>query len=131
MKWIEEYIEHKLIPIPIKYGEKKPPLLKGWTDLTLKKFLKNNPFQKKTHFNVGLVCGKESGIFVIDVDKPELWWNDIIEENGEPQTLVNLTPNGKHYIFKYDERLEKYKGKVMKETYGMSLCSIYSSIHFI
>ena len=56
----------------------------------------------------GVVTGEGSGIFVVDVDKPDKGWTAMLADNGElPETVVSITGSGgRHFFFKYpDDRV--------------------------
>jgi hypothetical protein len=56
-------------------------------------------------FNVGLVCGKPSGVAVLDPDKP-LLWADMIEALGQPSLPWALTGSGRlHYYIAWCDLL--------------------------
>lgn len=64
-------------------------------------------------FNIAIVTGKRSGITAIDIDSGPgkvgaETWAALIQEHGEPQTLMAQTGSGvgKHYIFTYTDALK-------------------------
>lgn len=69
--------------------------------------------------NIGLVTGEKSGITVLDIDtangkRGAETWAALIEESGEPQTLLARTGSGgMHCIFNYNSAL-----KTSKDTLG-------------
>ena len=103
-----------MVPIPLgthdKNHEGKTPLTKGWTQLTIK---------DKVNFsgaiNIGIVCGKASGIVCLDIDSADRGveiFNKLVEKYGleTDDVAIQETPkNGFHYIFAYDERLAHFK----------------------
>ena len=102
--------------VPISLGthdknhEGKAPLTKGWAQLTIK---------DKVNFsgamNIGIVCGKASGIVCLDIDSADRGveiFNKLVEKYGleTDNVAIQETPkNGFHYIFAYDERLAHFK----------------------
>src|SRR5665647_386941 len=124
LKSVQLYLDKGLIPIPVRTTEKKylsksgleitlsrkSPFGKGWQNTT-----KENAIQlftarraNKEPVNIGILTGKPSGIFVVDIDKQDGGveaWNQVIKGH-DYQTLNQKTPSGGfHYIYKYDERM--------------------------
>ena len=59
-----------------------------------------------------LVCGKESGVSVIDIDEPELEHNkEIIEICNEESNCYVKTRKGFHFYFKYNPILKTVNGE--------------------
>jgi putative DNA primase/helicase len=90
--------------IPLRPDSKMPNLPAGH------KFL-SRPATKEEykdfhfHTGYGIVCGKLSGIVVLDIDDLELLQH--VEVLGEiPPTWKATTPRGVHYYFKYDPRVK-------------------------
>jgi hypothetical protein len=125
----EQYLnEFGWIPIPVrskplidaKTGKevmsKKAPLGKGWQETSKDKAVENIKYylkRQKGDINLGILTGKPSGIFVIDIDKKdqglEAWAK--LTEGIELETMSQSTPSGgKHIIFKYDERMDALVG---------------------
>lgn len=106
------WVVHPLSP-PI-LGDKttgKKPLLEGWskfkqaTDEQLIKWF------EKTNNNIGIACGKESGIVIIDMDKMT-WLYALIppQEADISKTLVSWRTTGRgHLYFQYDSELKNLK----------------------
>lgn len=88
----------------------KHPVIKGWGQsatidpVQITKWFENKPF------NIGLVTGKSSGIWVLDVDNDkggETTLDELIEQHGMlTETLRVKTGNGIHYYFKYPDESE-------------------------
>jgi hypothetical protein len=100
-----------------KYGFALIPLLqnskmafeKGWTTTEHRdkvqwiKWLNNN-------LNIGIRTGEVNGITVIDVDfqkDDNPLANEIIASLVGANTLMQDTPHGRHYIFKYDKDIQQ------------------------
>lgn len=89
--------------IPLKANSKVPNLPKGHG------FLYRKPSKEEykgfDFGNYGIVCGKISGITVLDVDLPEGY--DALQEREisltELWTPTAHTPGGMHFFFKYNE----------------------------
>lgn len=71
-------------------------------------------FSQKPNANIGVVTGRQSGFFVVDVDKSETKHGDETLEKLEstygalPDTVRALTANGGfHYLFQYPDNVEK------------------------
>jgi hypothetical protein len=104
--WIKEYTNRGWVVHPLA-GPKDPgdspgkrPLLKGW------QFLKETPQLSlfKPKCNIGLVCGKASGVMVIDYDSLMFAHN---ENTGTP---VSFRTTGRgHVFFKYDPEIKSQK----------------------
>lgn len=99
-----EYYSKKWLPIPLKKNSKAPNLPKGH------EFLRRWPTKEEFKAfdwsgNVGIVCGKISGITVLDIDLPE--GADTLEKLDMtlPHTVQAKTPHGMHYFMSYDERV--------------------------
>ena len=92
-------------------GEKPHPCGRWW-----------NKRENNDHIkigNIGIVCGRKSGIFVLDIDPRKegedcedgvAKWNELIKKYGKIKTLMQKSPRGTHYFFKYEDRLEGIKG---------------------
>jgi hypothetical protein len=104
---LDVYKKYNFSLVPIaKNG--KIPLEKGWTDLT---HLEKSEWLGwiEGGLNLGIRTGEISGITVIDLDKkiptPELEAMD--KELTATKTLMQNTPHGKHFIFKYDKDIKQ------------------------
>ena len=90
----------------------KTPRTRGWNKLTFNESVKLFMSQEIDFTNIGLVCGEQSGVVVIDVDNKNdgiAYWNDLIEKNGPIDTLTTITgSNGRHYYFNYDESMKNW-----------------------
>ena len=91
-----------LVVIPL--SKRSPGKVPGVAKWHLK--TKDYDFDADSHGNIGILCGKESGIVCIDVDEKDngmLYFDKMINKYGLPEGPVQITPNnGRHYIFKYD-----------------------------
>lgn len=98
------YVEFGLTPVPIPHGSKGPKI-KGWQQLTsdsnrdvLRQF-------KRHEGNLGLVCGVEGGIAVVDIDvknnAPGLHnWRALVDEHEYFEPLISArTPSGGYHLF--------------------------------
>ena len=87
---------------------------------------------QKNNYNVGLICGEASGIFVIDEDKPgafsrfnvNLDWYAVLPENVP---TVKTPSGGYHYYFRYDSSLKDVLSKAGFVD-GLDIRSNYSYI---
>jgi P4 family phage/plasmid primase-like protien len=115
------YTEAGLIIHPLskpKSGDKatgKAPIEKKWQDRETTRsdedLVKYWGRKAETPYNIGLQCGKRSGITVIDIDdyNPGII-NELLEGlNPESLTMSRRTPERGHLYFKYSERLEAVK----------------------
>lgn len=139
IEYAEELLnEYNLIPIAVntrdykymkttKKGKKieetrskKSPIEYNWQETKKEDAIKKLKYEsKKKMINLGILTGKSSNIFVVDVDVDdkgvETWKK--LTEGKEIDTMFQDTPSGGyHYIFKYDDRLDRFKGgsKVLK-----------------
>ena len=78
--------------------------------------------------NFGVICGKMSGIFVVDVDvknKGLEAWNLLTEKNQHGCDLIASSPSGgKHFYYLYESRLANIKnaaGVVYAEDCGLEV----------
>jgi len=98
------YIRNGFIIFPCKLT--KEPMIKGWNMLSFKKSI-TNLIYKPIGINSGLLCGKESNVMVLDIDNNDEgkdYWNKLIAENGDIDTLKVITGSGGfHYYFKYED----------------------------
>lgn len=91
----------------------KRPLLKGWQKLKINKDTDNKIAEwfSGTDSNIGLVCGKESNVIVIDMDK--LDWSGVIfpvEQMLLDNTLrAGRTTGRGHIYFKYTDEIKAQK----------------------
>lgn len=91
-------------------GIGKHPIYPKWREIattnpdTIRSWIVNRP-----QMNIGIVCGAESGIFVLDIDGTagERSLNILTARHGElPPTPIFVTGgNGLHYIFRYPEHM--------------------------
>jgi len=105
---LNAYKEYGFALLPIaKNG--KVPLEKGWTELT---HYEKSDWLKwiNSGNNLGIRTGEVSGITVIDVDlkiAPNMEVEEIYKELTASSTLIQNTPHGKHFIFKYDKEIKQ------------------------
>lgn len=57
-----------------------------------------------------IVCGKQSGCSVIDIDDPNTEHNKTLMSLMSDCSMVQKTKHGFHYVFAYDERLRNTQG---------------------
>ncbi len=102
--------------IPLCRTSKKPdgksPACKDWYNKTPK-----FNFDTSKCANIGIVCGKNSGICCIDVDMKDngmFYFDKMIERYSLPKCPTQQTPNGgRHYIFKYnDDRMRNMRATI-------------------
>jgi len=71
-------------------------------------------------FNIGIVCGNLSGIFVIDIDAKNYGletWNKIISRNGNIDTLTVSTGGGGFHIYlRYTDRFDQIGNRISSIT---------------
>ena len=126
-RWETKYADlgYKTIGLTIdqKYHEgeqkwkKKLPNMKSWKD---------GVKIEKAHNAIALICGKNAGIFVLDVDNVNDW-EKFLEDIGqeEPTTVKAKSGNGGfHYYFKYTDKLDAIKNLVKAITYEGKILDI-------
>ncbi len=85
----------------------KSPDMGGWkTYQTIPMTLEECKKRFHSKSNIGIVCGKVSGVIVLDLDKKELL--EQLFPDGLPQTPIVETANGYHLYFKYEEGISNY-----------------------
>lgn len=86
----------------------KHPRISDWQRESTKDFDKvfHRWWAKWPNANIGVPTGELNGIYVLDIDKYEIW-NELIAEHGEiPETFSYLTGgDGRHLWFKYPENV--------------------------
>jgi hypothetical protein len=84
---------------------RKTPLIKDWPNRSSSDGAVIRMWgQKYENCNWGVVCGKASGLWVLDVDGPagEASLLSLIRQHGDlPNTLTAITARGRHLYFKY------------------------------
>ncbi len=78
-------------------------------------------FDYRTDLNLGMSCGKISGIFVIDIDGNKGGWDSLEKlENtygSLPDAPTSITGNGEHRFFSMPEDFIKNKAKALGKDY--------------
>jgi hypothetical protein len=123
-----QYVQHGLAVFPVKFHDKFPlfpaahkdgtvchggcgRLGHGLWDATLEENLAVGWFETNTSANIGIACGKKSGIVVLDID-PAHGGNESIEEIYNQHGKLPTTPvaktggGGEHIFFAYPEGLD-------------------------
>jgi hypothetical protein len=59
---------------------------------------------------LAIVCGRQSGCSVIDIDDPTTEQNKMLMELMADCNMVQQTKHGFHYVWSYDERLRNTQG---------------------
>jgi len=104
------------IPIPLKPGDKAPPLMKEWqlerpTREDVEKWWTQWP-----EANIGLVTGKAGGFAVIDWDEGESYEQHTWRGTWEEETVVVRTGRGYHvwYLIEEPVRTRNFPGVQIK-----------------
>jgi hypothetical protein len=112
VKDFKKYINYGIVPFSVNIEKKrnnKDEYKKVITSVKWQQSTLTKPIYDKTYNSLGLKTGKESNIFVLDIDDVNEWkqiLND--EEREEPITATVITGSGGlHYYFRYSEELEK------------------------
>jgi hypothetical protein len=115
------YANSGLYVIPIRPNEKSIPPKK--TGLSYNSASKNPKTVKKWYtgayegWNIGLCCGHEDGLFVLDIDSGEKngfeAFGEMVRDHGKLETAKQTTPNGgEHYVFKWFENGRSSTSKI-------------------
>jgi hypothetical protein len=90
---------------PVVAGDKMPATANGLLDAKRDVDVITNTWARHPRLNVGIRCGAESGIVVLDVDGEEGWdsLHRLEDMHGElPQTASVTTPSGgQHFYFQH------------------------------
>ena len=112
------YVAKGLAVIPLRgryglnYDNAKMPILKAWQKAVPDAGLVEKWFLQKPDIDIGLLCGKANNIFVLDADKAiGMATADALKL---PNTVVNVTPKGKQYLFQWDVRLDGLPTNLVK-----------------
>jgi hypothetical protein len=85
-----------VFPVKVTSDAKKIPLIPAWQSLTLDSFNKHNWSNANA---VGMLTGRSSDIFVLDLDI-----GSTLNGRSIPPTVCQKTGSGgKHYLFKYNK----------------------------
>lgn len=106
-----EYLKLGLTVIPIRgrYGktldEAKKPLVnwQKWQGLKPSEETVNRWFVQKPMADIGLLTGPSNGLLALDIDGQRGYQS--IADRPIPDTWVNVTRRGEHYLFTWDARL--------------------------
>ncbi len=113
-----QYAHKGLVVIPLRgryglnYDNAKMPIIKVWQKLPCDPGLVDRWFAQKPDIDIGLLCGKQNNVFVLDADK-EIGMNTAASLKL-PDTVVNVTPKGKQYLFQWDSRLDGIPTNLVK-----------------
>jgi Bifunctional DNA primase/polymerase, N-terminal len=108
--YAKEYLSLGLNPIPLRAQSKKASI--KWQEYQTKMV---SPAEIKSWFcdpdkNIGIVTGKISGLFVVDIDSEDAFQKilQLLPNRALPQTWISKTAKGYHLYFRYhDEILSK------------------------
>lgn len=113
--YLDSYEKFKFDLVPLVRNEKKPIEFKDWPTTPHKERVEWEKWIKDG-FNVGVKCGKPSGITVIDIDSKEI--PDVFRGIT---TMMQTTKRGYHYIFLYEEDLPNYNMRHSKNPIDMEI----------
>ena len=121
-EWEKKYAEEGLKTIGMIIKQKFHEGEKKWKKdfkFATQSWKQGTEIQKR-HNAIALICGKETGIFVVDVDQTDKWrefLNDIGQK--EPVTVKAKSANGGiHYYFKYTDNLDGIGNRVKAITHN-------------
>ena len=96
-------------------NQDKSPRVSGWNKLTFNDTVRLFLILELEYTNIGLLCGKESNVVVIDIDNKDNgmeYWSSLLEKYNatkEIDTMITTTGSlGKHYYFKYNEQISHW-----------------------
>lgn len=98
--FLDRYEEFGFDLVPLMRNQ-KIPFEKAWLEKEHKKKEEWTAWLNQK-LNIGVKTGAKSGITVIDIDTREI--PKVLQELTTP-TLVQVTPRGYHFVFKYEESL--------------------------
>lgn len=106
-----EYLSKGLTVIPVRgrYGktldEAKKPLVnwQKWQGLKPSEGIVRGWFTQKPNADLGLLTGPSNGLLALDIDGQKGYQS--IADKPIPDTWINVTRRGEHYLFSWDERL--------------------------
>ena len=109
-EWMDYFWSKGMVIIPLKNGDKRPTVAK-FPELTLEQSIEKCTNSKAQNF--GITTGKNSNLFVIDVDVKDdglKCWQEEILPNIKPfKTLtVRSARGGLHIYFRLDKRIENF-----------------------
>lgn len=93
--------------LPIRPNKKAPACSHGVKDATTDEAQIREWFKRKPTLGVGIACGKDSNLIVLDIDPRnggDESWREFVEMYGNPpETVTALTAGGgEHWLFRYD-----------------------------
>lgn len=110
---ILKFLSNKFVIFPCNAD--KTPCVRHWNKITYKDTIELYSKQELEFTNIGLQCGKESGVIVIDIDTKDNgmeYWQMLLNKHNYSQdinTLITITSSlGKHYYFKYVESMDDW-----------------------
>lgn len=110
---ILKFLSNKFIIFPCNAD--KTPRVFIWNKITFKDTIKLYSKQELEFTNIGLQCGKGSGVIVVDIDTKDNgmeYWKELLDKHNNSQdidTLTTITGSlGKHYYFKYNESMDDW-----------------------
>lgn len=122
--------ELRIPVIPLGGDAGKKPQVRSWNSMTVQRSIKTS--EKFPFANIGILCGRRSGITVVDIDRPgeeQLEW--ALETFGRSPIVVR-TGSGKHHIyFRYNREPSqhlKLPGRKIDILGDGSLCVVPPSI---
>jgi hypothetical protein len=113
INYLLQLMVRKFILFPC--NDDKTPHARQWNKLKFKDTVQLFLEQEIIFTNIGVVCGKDSGMVVVDVDTKDHgmeYWSEMLKDhnNGEDiDTLMTITGSlGRHYYFKYTDNMESW-----------------------
>jgi predicted P-loop ATPase len=88
---------------PVKARGKAPLTAHGFKEATIDEATIKAWWSEWPDANIGIACGPDSEIEVLDIDGPEgaEAFEKLRAENVLPETLVSITGRGRHYLFRW------------------------------
>ena len=101
--------------LPLTKMRGKKAFEKGWPNFGFRSF---ESIGFNINHNAGVICGKSTGIIVLDVDLPLLFDTLGLEV---PYTFTVQTGNGSHHYYKLPQDDFKYGNRGLKDSHGFDI----------
>lgn len=122
------YLELGWSLIPINLDKSSPIKWKRYQKEQASQEIAEGWFNRWPSANLAVICGRVSGIVVLDVDSKE--GQEYLDEMGCPETPRVETARGRHYYFKHPgKRLRKFNKNGLELQVDRHLATLPPSVH--
>ena len=111
--YIAKYLEKGFVIFSC--NKNKTPKLCAWNKLSYDTCVKCLTHQEVEFTNIGILCGKSSGVVVLDIDIKDngmIYWLQLLTKYNNSKDIDTLTTitgsNGRHYFFKYEDKMDNW-----------------------